>query len=127
MRPHLRSAGLLVVPLRIGGGSRLKILEALASGLPVVSTSIGLEGLDLTNSEHVNTLDSWDDFARFIANVPCDYPGLLEQVERGREKVLRAYSWDLLASRFVEAWSETAAVTFPLQIRRVPVLVRDVE
>ena len=47
VRPFLAECGVLVVPLRIGGGSRLKILEALASGMPVVSTRIGAEGLSL--------------------------------------------------------------------------------
>ena len=48
VRPFLARCGMLVVPLRIGGGSRLKILEALAAGTPVVSTRVGAEGLDLT-------------------------------------------------------------------------------
>ena len=47
VRPFLATCGMLVVPLRIGGGSRLKILEALAAGTPVVSTRVGAEGLEL--------------------------------------------------------------------------------
>ncbi len=53
VRPFLHQAGMLVVPLRIGGGSRLKILEALATATPVVTTTIGVEGLRLTPGEHV--------------------------------------------------------------------------
>jgi glycosyltransferase involved in cell wall biosynthesis len=49
--PHLREAALLAVPLEAGGGTRLKILEALAAGLPVVSTTVGAEGLDLMPGE----------------------------------------------------------------------------
>ena len=55
VRPFLARSGVLVVPLRIGGGSRLKILEALATGLPVVSTRVGAEGLDLEPAANTST------------------------------------------------------------------------
>jgi len=53
VQPHLRESALLAVPLEAGGGTRLKILEAFAAGLPVVSTAVGCEGLRVTNGEHL--------------------------------------------------------------------------
>src|SRR5262249_15464805 len=60
VRPYLGQSGLMVVPLRIAGGSRLKILEALAIGLPVVSTRIGAEGLRLRAGEHLSVAEDVD-------------------------------------------------------------------
>src|SRR5207237_3894426 len=60
VRPFMARAGVLAVPLRIGGGSRLKILEALASGLPVISTRIGAEGLDLAAGRHLDVVEDCD-------------------------------------------------------------------
>ena len=57
VRPFLAKSGVMVVPLRIGGGSRLKILEATASGLPVISTRVGAEGLELVPGEHYLAAD----------------------------------------------------------------------
>ena len=57
VRPFLAKSGIMVVPLRIGGGSRLKILEATAAGLPVISTRVGAEGLELVPGEHYIAAD----------------------------------------------------------------------
>lgn len=98
----LSSASVVVVPLRLGGGTRLKILEALALGLPVVSTSIGAEGLDL---EPGRDLILADDPGAFAAEVV----GLLQDPERGRrlgangrDTVCRRYDWSIIERR-VEA------------------------
>ena len=63
-RAMAAEAALMVVPLRIGGGSRLKILEALAAGTPVVSTRIGAEGLDVRDGEHLIVVETCDQMAR---------------------------------------------------------------
>ncbi len=52
VRPHVRAAHAFVIPLRVGGGTRIKAFEAMAMGCPVVSTSIGIEGLDIRPQEH---------------------------------------------------------------------------
>ena len=70
--PELRRAGVLVVPLRAGGGTRVKILEAMAAGVPVVSTLLGLEGLDVAQGEHVLVADTPAEFADHISGLAGD-------------------------------------------------------
>ncbi|MCJ7824540.1 MAG: glycosyltransferase family 4 protein, partial [Anaerolineales bacterium] len=60
---YLRRAGVMVVPLRAAGGMRVKILHALAQGIPVVSTTIGCEGIRAKNGKHLLIADSAEDFA----------------------------------------------------------------
>lgn len=69
VRPYLRSAHVMAVPLRIGGGTRLKIFEAMAAEIPVVSTTIGAEGLAVTHGRHALIADEADDFASAIVKV----------------------------------------------------------
>ena len=66
VRPFLAPSALMVVPLRIGGGSRLKILEAFAAGLPVVSTRIGAEGLNVENGSHLTVVENVEEMAEAI-------------------------------------------------------------
>jgi glycosyltransferase involved in cell wall biosynthesis len=66
LRPHLASAGVLVVPLRLGGGTRLKICEGMAMGKAIVSTTLGAEGID---AAHERDILIADDPARFAASV----------------------------------------------------------
>jgi glycosyltransferase involved in cell wall biosynthesis len=80
-----------VVPLRIGGGTRLKIFEAMAARVPVVSTTVGAEGLPITPGSHV-ALE--DDPARFAA--AC--VELIEQEPRRRQ--LAGAAWELVSTQF---------------------------
>jgi glycosyltransferase involved in cell wall biosynthesis len=104
VRPYLADCGMLVVPLRIAGGSRLKILEALASGMPVVSTRIGAEGLCLEAGEELTVAEHIDDLAQVIVNGIRNPAMLQAQAECGREKVLQRYDWDRLADQLEQVW-----------------------
>lgn len=109
VRPYLADCGLLVVPLRIGGGSRLKILEALASGTPVVSTRVGVEGLRLEQGQDLTVIEDIDDLIRALI-AAIRHPDVLQaQVERGREKVLEQYDWDRLAEQLEQVWKQCAS------------------
>ncbi|GHH23445.1 glycosyltransferase [Streptomyces rubradiris] len=72
MTPHLRDADLVMVPLRVGSGTRIKILEAFAHGVPVVSTTIGAEGLDVVAGEHLAIADTAEGLARHCADLLTD-------------------------------------------------------
>jgi glycosyltransferase involved in cell wall biosynthesis len=109
VRPFLHGAGVLAVPLRIGGGSRLKILEALAAGLPVVTTTVGVEGLALTPGEHCSVADGTDAFAAALLAALREQETAREQATRGRERVLARYDWGRLAAQLDRVWRDAAA------------------
>lgn len=98
VRPYLAQSAVFIVPLRIGGGTRLKIFEAMAAGLPVVSTTIGAEGLPVQDGENIALADSPSDFAeRTVALLN----GAGERARLGqaaRRLVVEKYSWRSVAS-----------------------------
>jgi glycosyltransferase involved in cell wall biosynthesis len=106
VRPYLGTSGVMTVPLRIGGGSRLKILEALACGLPVVSSRVGMEGLCLLPGEDLVIADSDEEMAQAL--VDClRRPVLAQQMaERARSFVLQRYDWDVLADKLEQVWEK---------------------
>jgi glycosyltransferase involved in cell wall biosynthesis len=108
VRPHLTGCGLMVVPLRIGGGSRLKILEALATETPVVSTRVGAEGLNLSPGRDLTVVEDVDDLAGALVAAVRAPRELCDQARRGRAVVVREYGWDALADRLERVWRECA-------------------
>lgn len=107
VRPYMARGAVFVVPLRIGGGSRLKICEALAVGRPVVSTTIGAEGLDL--GDGLVRADGPEDFAAAVRHV-LDAPQEAQAMaRRGRARVLSNYEWDVIAPLQASAWAATLA------------------
>ncbi len=111
VRPFLAACGILVVPLRIGGGSRLKILEALAAGVPVVSTRIGAEGLHLEPGRDLTVIESVADLGPALIDAIRHYPRLTREGEHGREQVLDRYDWDRLADQLERIWIDCANET----------------
>jgi glycosyltransferase involved in cell wall biosynthesis len=109
VRPYLASAGLLVVPLRIAGGSRIKILEALASELPVIATRIGAEGLSLIPSDHLTVVDAVSDLIPAIVQGIRQPARMANQALRGRRAVVANYDWDAMAERLDRVWADCLA------------------
>lgn len=108
--PHVRLTGLVddvrsaiseaaayVVPLRIGGGTRLKILDALSMGKAIVSTSVGSEGLDVAHGEHLLVADDPEGFAREVIRVLRDRELARRLGEAGRRLVRQKYEWEIIA------------------------------
>ena len=100
VRPYMSEAAVYVVPLRAGGGTRLKIFEALAMGMPVVSTTVGAEGLALTQGRDVCLADDPDEFAGAVIGLLDDAPRRQAIGDAGRLLVETRYSWDQVAADF---------------------------
>lgn len=97
VRPYIEESTVYIVPLRIGGGTRLKILDALAMKKAVVSTSIGAEGLDVTDGHDIMLADTPEQFADHV-ELLLDNSELNRRLgESGRRLVEKRYSWDGLA------------------------------
>ncbi|HEY7862060.1 MAG TPA: glycosyltransferase family 4 protein [Thermoanaerobaculia bacterium] len=105
-RPHWARAAVAIVPLRAGGGSRLKILEAAASAVPVVSTSVGAEGIDLAANREILLADTPEAFAHAIVRLLED-PELRRRVgEAAREKIVEAHGWEAIGRSFARALAQ---------------------
>jgi len=92
-------ASVAVVPLRSGGGTRLKILEAMALGVPVVSTTIGCEGLEVEDRKHLLVADDPDLFARAVVELLKDKELGRALVAASRKRVEGQYDWRSIAAR----------------------------
>lgn len=106
VRSHLDRATVVAVPLRIGGGSRIKILEALAAGKAVVSTSIGAEGLDVISGKHLLIADSPSEFAARIEELLASKEARRRLSKQARMLVNQRYGWERVASQLEFAWHE---------------------
>jgi glycosyltransferase involved in cell wall biosynthesis len=107
-QPVARSAA-CVVPIRQGGGTRLKILEAMALGTPVVATSKGAEGLDMIDGEHLLIADAPDAFAEAVVNVLRDTELRRRLATHARALVEARYDWGPIGQQFVELVEEVTA------------------
>lgn len=99
---YLEEASLLAVPLDSGGGTRLKILEAFAAGLPVVSTPIGCEGIDCRHAEHLWIADR-KHFAEAVLEAASAPQLAAEFAERGRLLAQSQYDWPVIGKQACEA------------------------
>jgi len=99
----LRAARVAVVPIRVGSGSRLKALEALAAGRPVVGTTIGLEGLDLLAGEDVLVADDPAAFAAEVVRLLRDDSLAEALAHAGRAAVVERFAWPGIAAGFTSS------------------------
>jgi polysaccharide biosynthesis protein PslH len=99
VRPYLSEAAAVIVPLRVGGGTRLKILEALACGKAVISTTLGAEGLPVLHERDILLADSPREFVSQIIRV-CTDPALRRSLGlRGRRLVEERFSWQSIGEK----------------------------
>jgi glycosyltransferase involved in cell wall biosynthesis len=100
VRPWMWGASIAVVPLRIGGGTRLKIYEAMAAGTATVSTTIGAEGLDITHPENIRLADTPHAFANQCLTLLSDGAQRESLAAAALQLVTSRYSWDAITGEF---------------------------
>jgi glycosyltransferase involved in cell wall biosynthesis len=106
VRPHLQEAAVCAVPLRVGGGSRLKICEALACERPVVSTPVGAEGLEVDGA--VRLAEGAEAFTQALRDVLAKPEEAARRAAEGRRQVLAHHAWDGIAPRQAAFWERLA-------------------
>lgn len=104
IEPWYRTCRLSIVPLRSGGGTRLKILESMAYGRPVVSTRIGAEGIDITHGKNILIADTPEELADAVALILNDPGKARRMAEEGRKLVEDRYSWKSIADILYEGY-----------------------
>ena len=97
VRPYVHRAAVVAVPLRMGSGTRLKVLEGLSMGKPMVSTSLGCEGIDLVHREHLLIADDPRSFASGILELMSKPEVAATLGTHGRNLMLRRYRWEAAA------------------------------
>lgn len=102
--PYYRKSRVCVVPLRAGSGTRLKILEAMALGRPVVSTSLGCEGLKVVDGEHLLIADDSTLFADRVVKLLNDGELRARIAANARDFVVALYDWDVIARKSMNAF-----------------------
>ena len=106
VRPFYREAVAAIVPLRVGGGSRLKILEAMAAGVAIVSTTLGAEGLKVEHGENILIADTNQDFSAAVIGVVDDKEQRKRLSEAGRALVALRYDWSTVGGELASMYEE---------------------
>jgi glycosyltransferase involved in cell wall biosynthesis len=107
VRPHLADSALMIVPLRVGGGTRIKIFEGMATGIPCLSTRIGAEGLPVNHGENVLLADEPERFAEEICQAFEDPAAAGKIGANGRTLVESNYSWAKINEVFEDYCHQT--------------------
>lgn len=106
VRPYVNRAACYVVPIRVGGGTRLKILDAWAMGKAVVSTTVGCEGLDATDGWNIIIRDDPAEFAAAVKEILNDEELRRRLGANARATAERNYSWNVIGERMIRAYSD---------------------
>ena len=109
LRPYLARAAAAVAPIRMGGGTRLKVIEAMSMGKAVVSTTVGCEGLDVVPGQHLLVADGADAFADAIMRLLDDAPLASRLGAAGRDLAVSRYSWQESGRRLLELHQEAVS------------------
>jgi sugar transferase (PEP-CTERM/EpsH1 system associated) len=110
VRPYMAEAAVYVVPIRVGGGTRLKILDALAMGKAIVSTTVGCEGIDVTDGKDIIIADKPEEFAEKTVEL-MNNRDLREKLGRNARRTAEdVYSWEKIAPKLEQVYEELAGM-----------------
>jgi glycosyltransferase involved in cell wall biosynthesis len=107
IRPYIGSAALYVIPLRIGGGTRLKVLEAMAMGKAIVSTTVGCEGFDLEQGQHLAIADEAETFARTVVELLDHAERRGELGQTARQYAAAHYDWQMIVPLLEKVYEQS--------------------
>ncbi len=115
LEPILRQSAVMVVPVRAGSGMRVKILEAFARGTPVVSTTVGVEGIQARAGEHLLVADDAESFARAVLQILADRSLAARLTRAGRALVEASYDWRTALASLDTVYERSSAQRRPGQ------------
>lgn len=107
--PYLSRAALMTIPLRIGGGSRLKMIESLAASVPVVASKVAAEGLDLRPGQDYTLADSPEEMANELVQLLGNPVTANRTAKEGCQRVAALYGWDKLGKQLESSWQRCLA------------------
>jgi sugar transferase (PEP-CTERM/EpsH1 system associated) len=116
VRPYMERAAAYVVPLRIGGGTRLKIYEAMAMEKAIVSTSIGAEGLPVADGQELLLADTPDVFADALVRLLGDRDAARDMGHRAAQTVREQFGWPKVAEKFAEICQRSVSKSKTMQV-----------
>ena len=109
IRPHVQRAGAFVVPLLSGSGTRLKIIEAMAMGVPVISTTVGAEGIAARSGVHLHIADDPASFSRAVIHVLQDSQDASSLSNHARALVENQYGWPAICRALLKSYAAAQA------------------
>jgi polysaccharide biosynthesis protein PslH len=113
VRPWVGPAAVYVVPMRVGGGTRLKVLDAMAQGKALVATGLGAEGIEVEHGRHLVIADTASDFAERVVDLLRD-PGRRQALgAAARQRVEERYAWPVIGRRLVAAYAAAIETNRP--------------
>jgi sugar transferase (PEP-CTERM/EpsH1 system associated) len=118
VRPYYHKALVSVVPLRVGGGTRLKVLEAMAAGTPVVSSTLGAEGLAVTHGKDILIADSPEAMSDAVVNMQAASGEYQQQIAHARQLVEEQYDWNVVGEILLRVHAEQVRMGAACQVAR---------
>ena len=108
VQPYLHRSRIFIMPFRVGSGTRLKLIEAMASGLAIVSTTVGAEGFSVRSGEELMLADKPAEFAAMILALLDDRERRSQLGDRAR-RFAQQYDWRRVVPRFIEIYEDLLA------------------
>ena len=119
VRPYFQKATICICPIREGGGTRLKILDSLAMGVPVIGTTFACSGLNLKHEHDVLIADTPEDFALQTKRLLDSRTLRIRLASAGREVIEREFSWDVVGRSLFSAYEKASLRSLNLEQRHV--------